>query len=210
MPDDWELQYHLNPLDPDDAKADADGDGFTNLEEYRYGTNPRDPNSYPPPMIKLSVREIKPIAFRLVFKAVSHMESNLLFQINLRTGGRTYWARLGESVEGFKVVDYDGRDEKAPVLTLEHGDKRVRLLKNQEVPHNEYEITLFFALDGSERKVRVGSEFELKGSKYVVKDVDREGRRVLIGDVARQVDVWIGSPVPETAPARGPAKSGEG
>jgi len=40
MPDGWEVQYGLNPLDPSDADGDLDGDGLTNLEEYQAGTNP--------------------------------------------------------------------------------------------------------------------------------------------------------------------------
>lgn len=34
MPDDWEKRQGLNPENPDDGKADADNDGYTNLEEY--------------------------------------------------------------------------------------------------------------------------------------------------------------------------------
>ena len=40
MPDWWEKQYNLDPEDPTDAHLDNDNDGFTNLEEYRHGTNP--------------------------------------------------------------------------------------------------------------------------------------------------------------------------
>jgi hypothetical protein len=45
MPDDWEIANGLAPNDPTDAAKDADGDGFTNLEEYLAGTDPRSPNS---------------------------------------------------------------------------------------------------------------------------------------------------------------------
>ena len=45
MPDAWELAYGLNPNDPADADRDADGDGMTNREEYRMGTNPRNADS---------------------------------------------------------------------------------------------------------------------------------------------------------------------
>ena len=42
MPDGWEVEYELDPLDPGDASLDSDGDGATNLEEYEDGTNPVD------------------------------------------------------------------------------------------------------------------------------------------------------------------------
>ena len=47
MPDGWEVQFGLDPLG-DDIGQDPDGDGFNNLEEYTYGTNPivgDDPNT---------------------------------------------------------------------------------------------------------------------------------------------------------------------
>ncbi|MBI1195581.1 MAG: S8 family serine peptidase [Gammaproteobacteria bacterium] len=40
MPDSWELTYGLNPFDAGDANTDLDGDGMTNLQEYRLGTDP--------------------------------------------------------------------------------------------------------------------------------------------------------------------------
>lgn len=40
MPDDWELQYGLNPYDATDAAYDSDGDGVSNLDEYLNGTEP--------------------------------------------------------------------------------------------------------------------------------------------------------------------------
>jgi len=46
MPDTWEIANGLNPL-VNDANLDKDGDGFTNLREYRAGTNPNDPKSVP-------------------------------------------------------------------------------------------------------------------------------------------------------------------
>jgi hypothetical protein len=47
MPDDWECEQGLNPLDASDADGDPDNDGYTNLEEYQSATDPRDPSSYP-------------------------------------------------------------------------------------------------------------------------------------------------------------------
>ena len=41
MPDEWELRFRLNPLDPADASLDPDGDGISNLDEFRRGGSPR-------------------------------------------------------------------------------------------------------------------------------------------------------------------------
>lgn len=46
MPDGFEVMWGLDP-NVDDGAGDLDGDGFTNLEEYQAGTNPRSARSYP-------------------------------------------------------------------------------------------------------------------------------------------------------------------
>jgi len=40
LPDGWEKDNGLNPLDPGDNKQDPDGDGLDNANEYYYHTNP--------------------------------------------------------------------------------------------------------------------------------------------------------------------------
>lgn len=45
LPDTWELQYNLDPLDPTDASEDPDGDGQTNLQEFQGGTDPNQHNN---------------------------------------------------------------------------------------------------------------------------------------------------------------------
>jgi len=50
IPDNWELNYGLNPQDPGDANADADADGISNLTEYQQGTDPTVANAPPPPV----------------------------------------------------------------------------------------------------------------------------------------------------------------
>lgn len=47
MPDGWEVDHNLDPLNAADAALDADGDGFSNLNEYRKGTDPNNSASMP-------------------------------------------------------------------------------------------------------------------------------------------------------------------
>ncbi len=41
MPDDWEKKHGLNPSDPSDANGDLNGDGYTNIEDFINGLEPR-------------------------------------------------------------------------------------------------------------------------------------------------------------------------
>jgi hypothetical protein len=191
MLDTWEEKYRFNPLDPDDAKGDADQDGFTNKEEFEFKTDPRNAADHPPALAKVVVEHIKPISFRLIFKGVNRLSDKDLFQVNLRSGAKTWWVSMGDEVEGFKVIDYVEKSADGPVLTLQRGDKRIPLLKGKEVPRNEYEVTMCYTVDNTKIVTRVESDFELKGDKYKVIRVDMDAMRVLINDGLRGVDVWI-------------------
>ena len=41
IPDEWEKKYGLDPNDPSDANKDQNGDGYTNLEKYLNGIDPK-------------------------------------------------------------------------------------------------------------------------------------------------------------------------
>lgn len=41
MPDEWETAHGLNPKDPSDASTDLNGDGYTNIEDFINGTDPK-------------------------------------------------------------------------------------------------------------------------------------------------------------------------
>jgi hypothetical protein len=43
MPDEWEMQFGLNPQDPTDAVQDLNADGYTNIEDFINGLDPSAP-----------------------------------------------------------------------------------------------------------------------------------------------------------------------
>jgi len=51
LPDSWELNQGLNPLDPGDVLEDPDGDQIPNRYEHVYQTLPMDPASFPTPTV---------------------------------------------------------------------------------------------------------------------------------------------------------------
>ncbi|MCX6875740.1 MAG: thrombospondin type 3 repeat-containing protein [Verrucomicrobia bacterium] len=53
IPNPWWIEHRLDPGFADSPNRDADGDGYTNLEEFKGKTDPNDPKSHPPLIAKL-------------------------------------------------------------------------------------------------------------------------------------------------------------
>jgi hypothetical protein len=191
VPDEWEKKFTFFAMSGDEILVDHDNDGFSSREEYDWKTDPRDQGSHPPYLAKVRVAAIKPIPFRMVFKAVNRSGTSLIFQINQRLSGRTFYKNLGEDAEGFKLVSYDEKAAEGPTLTLERNGKLIPLIKGQEVPRDEYEIKLVSLIDGTVLTVRPDVDFEFKKAQYRVKKVDIGAGRVLINDPLSNVEVWI-------------------
>ncbi|NQT92577.1 MAG: hypothetical protein HQ559_07445 [Lentisphaerae bacterium] len=190
MYDAWEKKYGLNEFDAGDASEDKDNDGFTNLEEFMGNprTSPVDPKDSPPYIVKLRLVGIKQDPFMLRFRGMMTLpDDSLKFQINLRGGGRTYFKKLGEEVEGFVLDRFDekteqrnGREVDASVLTLKRGDREIPLAKEKDVEYLEFEAELDFVLDPGTFSVKEKDTFPLRGKNYEVIDIDSRRTRVLI------------------------------
>ena len=95
LPDWWEMAYfgHLG-VDP---AADADGDGFTNLQEYLLGTLPNNPSS------KLTIAQIAVVAngasndFRITFATANGVTYRVETTDSLAAGS---WLQLGSDISG--------------------------------------------------------------------------------------------------------------
>ena len=207
MLDEWELAHGLNPLDPDDAHKDSDGDGFTNLEEFSFKTDPKDPGSAPPVIAKLRVAGIKTMPFHLKFMAVNVIGGQENFQINNSKWNTTAWYKKGQTVEGgYAITEYKRVAVKEEVkgiglttvdrseltLRLQASGRTITLRKGEEVPVSEHEVQFLLEIDGSEFTVKHGADFDLRGQKFTLKEIDNKTSRVLIQAKDSAKETWIG------------------
>ncbi len=178
IPDKAETQWGLNPSDPSDARGDQDQDGYSNLEEYMAGSDPRDSASFPPPAAKLRLVRTVVNPFRFRFLGISRLPDGDRYQLNLRTLERTYFARAGEEIEGFKIVSYEEKTPEGPTLVLQQGAQVIRLIQGRVINQEARTAHLVFLVDATRYRLQLNDEFRIKDRTYKVVDI-REDRIVI-------------------------------
>jgi hypothetical protein len=98
--DAWEIANGLDPASPADAALDSDGDGYTNLEEFRAGSNPRERQS----VLRFSM-------------AVS--EFGFVFMTFEAGAGRSYEVQFTDDVEAGNWQTIDRIEPQAATRTVE-------------------------------------------------------------------------------------------
>ena len=178
IPDKRELALGLDPQNSGDAAGDLDGDGFTNAEEVNAKTDPKNPDAYPDPIVKLRVAAIRPVPFYLRFVGTSQFgDGSTRYQLNLQTLERTYFAKLGDVILGYKVKEYDPAGKHGETLTMvRQSDQRpVMLVKGRPVTEQELAILFVYLVDRSRLPVqRINSVFALRGTEFKVVDILRD------------------------------------
>lgn len=69
IPNQWWLDYGIEPNYADSPERDADGDGFSNREEYDAKTSPSDATEHPALIAKLTVSDMKANKFSVAYSA---------------------------------------------------------------------------------------------------------------------------------------------
>src|SRR5438876_2809494 len=108
VPNEWLEQFGLPIADADVLTQDADGDGFTNLDEWQGHTNPIDKNSHPDYVSKLKLKAFTEEPFRLMFSSWVG-DTFAINTIDLKEP--TQFLRIGDTIGGtrFKIVRFTER-----------------------------------------------------------------------------------------------------
>ena len=119
MPDEFETAHGLDPL-VDDAQADFDGDGYSNLREYGARTDPTDPESIPADLNASSVP---------LFPALSAEEGQGFVRVINRSG-----------FGGYVTIDaIDDAGRRAPEISLFLGAMETRHFNSGDVENGNPE-----------------------------------------------------------------------
>ena len=185
IPNEIEAQNGLDPYNPLDAAGDNDGDGYTNLEEYKFKTGMNDSNSQPPRAAKLRWVTILRYPFQLRFKGVSLVgEGVQKFQINLGDLNRTFFGKVGDVVEGYRIMNYEERitesatgekiDESVlTVQNVEDPDEVYPLVKWKVMQKEEYTARLYLTIPPYRQyqKMKINDELMIGTDKYRIVDI---------------------------------------
>jgi hypothetical protein len=194
IPDAFETKFGLNAEDPTDAQMDMDHDLFSNVEEFRSGTDLNSATNFPSPISKLRLVKSVKVPFKLRFVGISEVaEGDVRYQLNLRTLDRTYFAKMGEEVEGYKVASYEPAAEKGQTLLLTLAEEKISLVKGEVVIREGARSAMLISLlDGKTFKVQVGDVIQVKEQNYKVVDIgdahvllrdEQTGRETTIGQL---------------------------
>jgi len=165
----WLIDNRLDYTMADVLETDADGDGFTNLDEYEGGSDPTDPKSHPPYTTKLRVAKFEKIPFRLKFNGTP--DEGKSFSINaIDAGQRTQILSLGDKIKGtpFVIKSYEkksaqvkGVDKDVSELLIENTEtgEQVTLINNTVVDSPASFAIFVFLIDGKEKRVKKNDIF---------------------------------------------------
>ncbi len=208
LPNEWLEQFALPIADADVLEQDPDGDGFSNLDEWQFHTNPTEKNSHPDYLTKLKMKSFKREPFRMVF--ASWVEDTYgINTIDLKEP--TQFLKLSDMIRGtrFKLIKFTekyeankyGTNVDVSELTLEHADTKEQLtLVKERTAVSPESVANFVYLWGRERDftVRKDQEFSLpphEEIKYNLLDVQPD-KAVIVNPQKpdEQIDIGILNP----------------
>ena len=187
VPNEWLEQFGLPIADTDVLTQDPDGDGFTNLDEWQFHTNPTDKSSHPEYLTKLKMRSFAREPFRMRFDSWVG-DTYGINTTDLKEP--TQFLKLGDTIRGtqFRIVKFTEKSEVNSIgtnvdvseLLLEHEATKEQLtLIKEKTAISPESVANFVYAWGTPREfpVRKDQEFSLpphEEIKYKLVDVQPE------------------------------------
>jgi hypothetical protein len=201
VPNRWIIDHKLDILDNNVLNEDPDGDGFSNLDEWKNvkgdgsdSTDPQDKSSHPPYWTKLRFVQYIKYPFRLLFNAYDgdiKKPETLTFQINtVDVQQPSQFVKIGDLISGtkFKVISFEFKQVYNPstqinrdvseltVQNTESGDKVVLIL--EEIVNSPDSYALFNYLWANKQfQVKLHKEFVLlpeASLRYKLNDISED------------------------------------
>jgi hypothetical protein len=225
----WKRQFGFPLDDPSVAQADPDRDGFTNLEEYRYGTDPTDRESSPPFISKLCVADFNPVSLSIILRGYSPSPQNpgtYEYQINLPElrVNKSRRVLTGDTIEGYSVGEFrqkivervnprTGILEKIDESELDVLDPRlgrtITLVMNVQQASDESSVKFNLPIPDAvlePSQVSIGQKFRAQDKEFQLRSASAAG--AVIRDLETNADIEIprcGGATAASPAAGGPA-----
>jgi hypothetical protein len=204
VPNDWFEKFNLPIQDADVLAQDADGDGFTSLDEWQGSTDPTNKDSHPDYLTKLHLVSATEEPFPFIF--ASWVGGT--FALNtIDQSEPTQFLKIGDVIRGtdFKIVKFNekrarnqyGTKVDVSELLLEHQESKVQvtLVKEQVATSPQSVATFVYSWGGRrEFEVRKDQEFSLKPVeeiKYKLVDV-QPAKAVIVNTQKPNAPIEIG------------------
>ncbi len=133
IPNSWWLKHDVDPDWSDSPDRDADGDGFTNLDEFTAETDPSDPKSFPALIGKLTCARLEKRAFLLSYTSDTTVgpikeEDTFKFKHEEVVGGRrvnttSEWIQPGKESDS-NVFGEGGAQLRYELKSVEQKEER--------------------------------------------------------------------------------------
>jgi hypothetical protein len=165
----WILKHSLDYTDPDLAAKDPDTDGFTNIEEFRAGKNPMDPDSKPDVWTKLRLAATKIDKLRTKFESLPEGDLETV-QINTVSAedpraltGESRFYKKGDMIT-LSETGPDGRKTETPT-PLQFVEARLINRLNPKT-NSEEEVPVITLLNTADSLKIELTQGEVKDSPY--------------------------------------------
>ena len=187
IPDKEEIRLNLKPNDASDATQDKDGDGFSNLCEFRRGTSASDPKSHPPLWYRLRLSDLRTVKIPYKLMAImtnnSNDKSRWTIQVNDMRAEKTksLFLNIGDTLEigskEYVISDAEPRIETTPgrtedgtplvvnnsviMLTLKDSDETIEMQVGRDVFSPDRKAVVIDTANDKEFVYDVGQRFQM-------------------------------------------------